>query len=117
MATLGLAPPPVPTQQFAAPAAMPMPAFKPPAFGTPKGGNLGGVLPFANTAAVLEQKRQAMTDSLDAQQQAPVIAGLSGHIHTFWNKAKHAKRVKIFGYILAIIVILSMIFSYFALVV
>jgi len=33
------------------------------------------------------------------------------------DKAKHAKRVRIFGYILAIVVIFSMIFSYFALVV
>ena len=33
------------------------------------------------------------------------------------DKDKHAKRAKIFGYILSIVVILSMIFSYFALVV
>ena len=33
------------------------------------------------------------------------------------DKDKHAKRAKIFGIILAVVVILSMIFSYFALVV
>jgi|GEM_PF-3178757 hypothetical protein len=33
------------------------------------------------------------------------------------DKVKHAKRMRVLGYVLAIVVILSMVFSYFALVV
>jgi hypothetical protein len=62
-----------------------MTAFAPSA---PVSGSVGGVLPFSNNTApqVTEDARLA------ASQNQPVIAGLSGHIKTFWNQANQGKR-------------------------
>jgi phage anti-repressor protein len=49
------------------------------------------MLKFSNVAAMMEQKKAAMDSALETQQNTPIMQGLSGHIHTFWNKAKHSK--------------------------
>lgn len=74
---------------------LPTPSFTPqvPAFApaAPRSGNLGGVLPFMNAAAVLEQRKKAQNTEFEAQQNRPVITGLAGHIKEFWGKAEQAK--------------------------
>ena len=79
MQTLGLAAP-----SFT----MPVPPF---GASAPRSGNLGGVLPFMNGAALMEQQRKEQSSALAVQQSQPVIAGLSGHIRTLWTQAQTAK--------------------------
>ncbi len=81
MQALGLPPPP--STAFGSPAFAPVP---------PMAGSLGGVLPFMNASAMIEDRKKAMNAEFQAQQSRPVIAGLSGHIKSFWQKAESAKR-------------------------
>ena len=85
----GLAPPPVPVQKYAAPAAAPFPQFAP----TPAiSGSFGGVLPFMNASAVLEQRSRERDANAMEQMAAPVLSGLAAHIKAFWTQAYEAKQ-------------------------
>ena len=74
---------------------LPSPSYTVPKFApqAPMSGNLGGVMPFMNAAAVQEQKKKEMAAEFATQQSAPGIAGLAGHIKEFWGKAERAKLI------------------------
>lgn len=63
------------------------------AFAPPKlvSGSIGGILPFSNKTS-FEDPKKSMGDALAASQSQPVIAGLAGHIKSFWNQASQGKR-------------------------
>lgn len=56
-------------------------------------GTLNGILPFANAQAVMEERRKAVAQESDTQQNQPVIQGLAGHIRNFWQRAEQAKQI------------------------
>lgn len=67
----------------------PAPAILPSA---PPVTNIGGFLPVASQAQVLQQQRADAQAATQVQQAQPVITGLAGHIKNFFSSAQSARQ-------------------------
>ena len=53
--------------------------------------NVGGVVTLQSAASMLAERARQVDKAFDQQQSRPVIAGLAGHIKSFWIEAEQAK--------------------------